>query len=68
VTPTCATWQAAPARGSFFIIATTTAEGALIYDRLEQAVDWADAQDRAGAEVFVGMNPREREAKRPSPP
>jgi hypothetical protein len=27
------------ARGSFFIIATTTAEGALIYDRLEQAVD-----------------------------
>jgi hypothetical protein len=29
------------ARGSVFIIATTTAEGALIYDRLELAVDWA---------------------------
>src|SRR5919201_11820 len=50
-------------RGSFFIIATTTADGALLYDRLEQAVDWADAQDRTGAEIFVGMNPREREAR-----
>jgi hypothetical protein len=49
--------------GSFFIVATTTADGTLIYDRLEQAVDWADAQDRAGAEVFVGMNPRERAAR-----
>ncbi len=49
-------------RGSFFIIASKTADG-LIYDRLETAVDWADAHDRNGAEVFLGMNPRAHEGK-----
>jgi hypothetical protein len=49
-------------RGSFFIIASKTAD-ALIYDRLDQAVDWADLHDRNGAELFIGMNPRAREGK-----
>ncbi len=49
-------------RGSFFIIASRTADG-LIYDRLETAVDWADTHDRNGAEVFLGMNPRAHEGK-----
>src|SRR5579859_7754086 len=49
-------------RGSFFIIASKTADG-LIYDRLEQAVDWADTHDRNGAELFIGMNPRSHEGK-----
>jgi hypothetical protein len=50
------------ASGSFFIIASKTAD-ALIYDRLDQAVDWADLHDRNGAELFIGMNPRAREGK-----
>jgi hypothetical protein len=49
-------------RGSFFIIASKTADG-LIYDRLEAAVDSADTHDRNGAEVFLGMNPRAHEGK-----
>jgi hypothetical protein len=49
-------------RGSFFMIASKTADG-LIYDRLEQAVDWADTHERNGAELFVGMNPRASEGK-----
>lgn len=50
------------ARGSFFIIATSTRDG-LIYDRLEQAIEWADHQARTGAELFLGMNPRAREGR-----
>src|SRR5437868_5873758 len=53
-------------RGSFFVVAFRTADG-LIYDRLEQAVDWADAHDRHGAELFIGMNPRAREGKGKDP-
>jgi hypothetical protein len=49
-------------RGSFFVIASKTADG-LIYDRIDQAVDWADTHDRNGAELFLGMNPRAREGK-----
>ena len=49
-------------RGSFFVIATP-AGGNLIYDRLEQAADWAQRQDRNGVELFIGMNPREHEAR-----
>jgi hypothetical protein len=49
-------------RGSFFVIASKTADG-LIYDRLDQAVDWADLHDRNGAELFIGMNPRVHEGK-----
>jgi hypothetical protein len=43
-------------------IATKTDDG-LIYDRIEQALDWAELQDRGGAEVFIGMNPRTRMGK-----
>ncbi|PZS04487.1 MAG: hypothetical protein DLM70_07755 [Chloroflexi bacterium] len=50
------------ARGSFFIIATAAGD-ALIYDRLEQAVDWAQHHDRNGTELFIGVNPRAREAR-----
>jgi hypothetical protein len=49
-------------RGSFFIIATAT-PSALIYDRMEGAVDWADDHVGRGAEIFVGMNPRTSEGK-----
>jgi hypothetical protein len=49
-------------RGSFFVIASKTADG-LIYDRLEQAVDWSDSHDRNGAELFIGMNPRAHEGR-----
>jgi len=49
-------------RGSFFIIASTTANR-LMYDRVDQAVDWADAHDRNNTEIFIGMNPRAREGK-----
>ncbi len=48
------------ARGSFFVIATTHGNN-LIYDRLTEAVDWADEQARDGAEIFLGVNPRARE-------
>jgi len=50
------------ARGSFFIIATQSGED-LIYDRLEHAAQWANEHASHGAELFIGMNPREREAK-----
>jgi len=50
------------ARGSFFLIATQSGED-LIYDRLEHAAQWARAHALQGAELFIGMNPREREAK-----
>jgi hypothetical protein len=47
-------------RGSFFIIATAAADS-LIYDRLEQAVDWADEQAHRGAEIFYRHeSPHER--------
>jgi hypothetical protein len=49
------------ARGSFFLLVTATSEG-LIYDRLDEAVDWAEQQDGSGAEVFIGMNPRAGQA------
>jgi hypothetical protein len=45
-------------RGSFFISATATPEGTLVYDRLEEALEWADARDAEQAEVFIGVNPR----------
>ena len=48
------------ARGSFFVVATAHGD-TLLYVRLEQAVDWADEQARAGAEIFLGVNPRARE-------
>jgi hypothetical protein len=50
------------ARGSFFLVATKAGDS-LIYDRLEQAIDWADEHHRNGAEVFIGMNPRQRAAR-----
>src|SRR5918911_61135 len=49
-------------RGSFWIVATATADG-LLYERLEQALAWADAHDRAGTELFIGVNPRSSEGK-----
>jgi len=50
------------ARGSFFIIAVAAGD-TLIYDRLEQAVDWARQHDRNGTEIFIGVNPRAREGR-----
>src|SRR6516225_5978547 len=50
------------ARGSFFLIVTQAGES-LIFDRLEQACDWADYHARNGAELFIGANPREREGR-----
>ena len=49
-------------RGSCWIIATPTADG-LLYERLEQALSWADGHDRAGTELFIGVNPRSSEGK-----
>ena len=48
-------------RGSFFLIATATPE-ALVYDRLETAIDWAEEHARAN-ELFLGMNPRSHAGK-----
>jgi hypothetical protein len=39
-------------RGSFWIVATSTADG-LLHERLDQALAWADAHDRQGTELFV---------------
>jgi hypothetical protein len=49
-------------RGSFWIVATATADG-LLYERLDQALAWADKHDRQGTEVFVGVNARSKEGK-----
>jgi hypothetical protein len=49
-------------RGSFWIVATATTDG-LLYERLEQALAWADAHDRAGTELFIGVNARSSEGK-----
>jgi hypothetical protein len=49
-------------RGSFWIVATATPDG-LVYERLEQALAWADAHDRAGTEPFIGVNGRSGEGK-----
>jgi hypothetical protein len=49
-------------RGSFWIVATATADG-LLYERLEQALAWADAHDRTGTELFIGVNARSSEGK-----
>jgi hypothetical protein len=49
-------------RGSFWIVATATADG-LLYERLDQALAWADGHDRQGAELFVGVNGRSIEGK-----
>src|SRR5437868_3805634 len=46
-------------QGSFFLLATETTDG-LVYDRLDEAIDWADRQSEHGSEVFLGMNPRDR--------
>jgi hypothetical protein len=42
-------------RGSFWIVATATADG-LLHEHLDQALAWADAHDRQGTELFVGVN------------
>jgi hypothetical protein len=49
-------------RGSFFRIVAQAGES-LIFDRIEQACDWADYHPRNGAELFLGVNPREREGR-----
>jgi hypothetical protein len=49
-------------RGSFWIVATATANG-LLYERLDQALAWADRHDRQGTELFVGVNGRSMEGK-----
>src|ERR671933_2098366 len=49
-------------RGSFWIVATATADG-LLYERLDQALAWADGHDRQGTELFVGVNARSIEGK-----
>jgi hypothetical protein len=50
------------ARGSFFLIVAQAGES-LIFDRIEQACDWADYHARNGCELFLGVNPREREGR-----
>src|SRR5919199_702136 len=50
-------------RGSFWIVATATADG-LLYERLDQALAWADAHDRQGTELVVGVNARTMEGKK----
>jgi hypothetical protein len=49
-------------RGSFWIVATATADG-LLYERLDQALAWTDGHDRQGTELFVGVNGRSIEGK-----
>ena len=49
-------------RGSFWIVATATANG-LLYERRDQALAWADGHARQGAELFVGVNARSMEGK-----
>src|SRR5918911_2587737 len=41
---------------------TDTPDG-LLYDRLDQALAWADRHDRQGTELFVGVNARSIEGK-----
>jgi hypothetical protein len=49
-------------RGSFWIVATATADG-LLYERLDQALAWAEGHDRQVTELFVGLNGRSIEGK-----
>jgi hypothetical protein len=49
-------------RGSFFVITSKTAQS-LIYDRLQQAVDWVERHDGNGTELFIGLNSRAHEGK-----
>jgi hypothetical protein len=49
-------------RGSIWIVATATADG-LLYERLDQALAWADGHDRQGTELFAGVNGRAIEGK-----
>ena len=49
-------------RGSFWVVATATPDG-LLYERLDQALEWADTHDRQGAELFVGVNARSMEGR-----
>ena len=49
-------------RGSFWVVATATADG-LLYERLDQALAWADQHDARGTELFVGVNGRSIEGK-----
>jgi hypothetical protein len=44
-------------RGSFWVVAMATVDG-LLYERLDQALAWADKHDRQGTELFVGVNGR----------
>src|SRR5919199_1754619 len=53
-------------RGSFWIVATATANG-LLYERLDEALAWADGHDRQGTELFVGVNARSGEGKTKAP-
>jgi hypothetical protein len=43
-------------------VATATADG-LLYERLDQALAWADGHDRQGTELFVGVNSRSTEGR-----
>jgi hypothetical protein len=49
--------------GFFWIVVTSTPDNGLLYERLDQALDWADAHDRQGTELFVGVNARSMEGK-----
>jgi hypothetical protein len=49
-------------RGSIWVVATATDNG-LLYEHLDQALAWADAHDRQGTELFVGVNGRSMEGK-----
>jgi hypothetical protein len=49
-------------RGSFWVVATAAA-GGLLYERLDEALAWADGHDRQGTELFVGVNARSGEGK-----
>jgi hypothetical protein len=49
--------------GSFWIVATSTPDNGLLYEHLDQALAWADAHDRQGTELFVGVNARSGESK-----
>jgi hypothetical protein len=51
-------------RGSFWIVTTATATtDGLLYERLDQALAWADGHDRQGTELFVGVNARSGEGR-----
>jgi hypothetical protein len=44
-------------RGSFWFQVLASPDG-LIFDRLDQAIAWADHHNHQGTEVFLGANPR----------